>query len=328
MDSAWAKCDDVGVGPRAVQEALGDAQVAVEHAQRQVRHLAGLVQVGPDAAVQVAARMRGRGLRPGGDDQRGGVARLQRQPPRHGRLGRADGGVAGAERGRAAVRQGFAQSALDAGGRQAGQHDERTFRIAQLHLRQRGLGTQVVALGLARDVGGGVVGGQRGGLAHGVQRLGAQPQGLGMVGLERQQRLEVAQRVAEGGQAHGLAGGGQQPGHRVAPVARFQPVAGDAGRRAVELGQARGDPPVHLQAAVGRHLLDQRLLHQVVAEAVAAAQRQQHAGGQRDVQRLQAGHLRLGRQRLDGGDVQFVAAQRQPLEQSSARCRARRTAAR
>jgi hypothetical protein len=56
--------DDVGVGSRAVQEALGDAEVAVEDTQRQMRHLAGLVQVGPDTAMQVAARMRSGGLRP------------------------------------------------------------------------------------------------------------------------------------------------------------------------------------------------------------------------------------------------------------------------
>jgi len=72
------------VRPRAIQKTLSDAEVPVEHPQGQVRHMAGLVQVGPDAAVQFAPRMRGGGLRPRCDHQRRRVPGLQRQPACHG----------------------------------------------------------------------------------------------------------------------------------------------------------------------------------------------------------------------------------------------------
>ncbi len=147
----------------------------------------------------------------------------------------------------------------------------RPLGIAELDLRQRGLGPQVVAVGFAGGVGRGPVGRQRRRVAHRVERLGAQPQCLGMVRLEPQQRLEVPQGVAEGGQSHRLARRSQQPGHGLARLAGGQPVSGHDGRRHVQLGQPRGDLPVHLQAAMRRHLLDQGLPHQLMPEAVAGA---------------------------------------------------------
>ena len=60
----FGKRDDLRIGPRAVQEALQDAQLAVEHTHGQMRQLAGVVQVGPDALVQFPAGMRRRRLGP------------------------------------------------------------------------------------------------------------------------------------------------------------------------------------------------------------------------------------------------------------------------
>jgi len=93
-----------------------------------------------------------------------------------------------------------------------------------------------------------------------------------------------------------------------------QPVPGDAGRCHVQLRQARGDLAVHLQTAMGRHLLDQRLPDQLMPEAVADARRHQHPGGERRIERRQGGYLQLGTERFDRAHVEFIAAQRQPFE--------------
>ena len=81
--------DDVGVGARAVEQTLVDAQVPVEDADGELGQGRGLEQVGEDARAQVAPGVRGRGLGPRGDDQRGCVAGLQRQPTALGGLGGA-----------------------------------------------------------------------------------------------------------------------------------------------------------------------------------------------------------------------------------------------
>ena len=75
--------DHVRVGPRPVEQPLGHAEVAVEHADRELAQRVRVEQVGPEALPQVVAGVRGGGLRPGRDHQRGPVAGLPSASLRH-----------------------------------------------------------------------------------------------------------------------------------------------------------------------------------------------------------------------------------------------------
>ena len=311
-----------GVGPRAVQEALRDAQVAVEDAHRQVRHVAGLLQVGPHAAVQLAARVRRRGLRPGRDHQRRGVARLQRQPARHRRLGRADRRVGRAERGGAAVGQRLAQPAVDAARAQAlAAPRSAPFGSPCFTCASAALASRSSRFGLAGGVGRQPVGRERGRVAHRVQRLGAQAQRLRMVAARhassgsrwRSASLKAASRTASRAAAssQGMASRGLPPSSQWRAM---------LGRRSIELGEARGD----LRGASSGG--------DAAAPARPAPGAPARAGSDSGCPRAPARRgqcLRRapptaatcasGRQRLDGRDVELVAAQRQPLQQRERR---------
>ena len=86
----------------------------------------------------------------------------------------------------------------------------------------------------------------------------------------------------------------------------------DQARRRAGLGQPLRGLAVDGDPLVRRELLDQRLAHQLVAEAVAGAGDDQDPGVQRDVEQRE--RLRLGGagQRHDAGGIEVVARQRQP----------------
>ena len=91
-----------------------------------------LVQVGSHAVAQLAAGVRGGGLGPRGDGDRGGIARLQRKSARLGRLRRADLGIAESERRGAAERERLGQAPVDGRGLDSLEDLECAGRIAEL----------------------------------------------------------------------------------------------------------------------------------------------------------------------------------------------------
>ena len=222
--------DNLRIGSRSVKEALQDAELSVEHAHGQVRQLAGVLQVGPDALVQFPASMRRRRLGPRCGHEGQGVTCLQRQSTRLGRLLRAHGRIGRAEGRGAAVGQRFAQPSFDAVRPHAHQRLQRALRIA--------LFAQVVRHRLIGDAGGCAVGGHRSRIAHRIQGPRAQVERLGMTAVEGDQRLQMAQRIAEGGQAHRVSGCCEEPGHGFARAPSVEPVACHHGWRGVEFSQA------------------------------------------------------------------------------------------
>ena len=59
----------------------------------------------------------------------------------------------------------------------------------------------------------------------------------------------------------GITRSGQQPRHGIAWPVSVQPVAGNVGRHSIHVGQLYGNVSVHLQSAMRRHLVEQRLAH-------------------------------------------------------------------
>ena len=96
-------------------------------------------------------------------------------------------------------------------------------------------------------------------------------------------------------------------------------MVGDIGWGRRLPGQQFRDSAVHLRAPVQRHLIQQCLTHQFMAEHVATAGRCQHAFREPGVQRWQRRHNRCLSQRFDGGKVEAVATQGQPLQQRHGR---------
>ena len=250
------KRDDLRVGPRPVEKALGDAELAIEHTHGEVRHVASLVQVVPDTLMQFPASVRCCRLGPRRNHQRGGVTGLQRQPARLGRLGCAGGRVAHTQCRRTAVGQCHAQLAIDRHRLQSLQRLQGTLGVALLYLGQRGPGAQIVAVGLAGHSRRSTIRRHRGWIALGVERFGAQAQGLGVIRLKRQHRLQVAQSVAESRDPHRVARRCDEPWHRSARAARVEQMTRDTGWRHVQFGLAQGNYPVHFQPPVWRDLLD------------------------------------------------------------------------
>ncbi|MCY1537893.1 hypothetical protein D9M68_734050 [compost metagenome] len=140
----FCKGNDLGIGPRPVEESLQDAELPVEHAHGQVRQLARVLQVGPDALVQLPAGVRRRRLGPRGCHDGRDITGLQCQSPCLGRLARAHGRVGRAQGRGAAVGQRLAQPSVHTVRPHAHQLFERALGIALLDQRQGALRAQVV----------------------------------------------------------------------------------------------------------------------------------------------------------------------------------------
>ena len=307
--------DHLWIGARAIEKALHHAELAVEHPHRQVRQLRRVAQVQPHGLCQFAARMGRRRMRPRRDDQGGGVARGQRQPPRLGRLRAADGRVDRPQRGSATVGQGLAQPAFVGAGRQPLQCLHPALGVALFDLRQRGLGAQVIGQWTAIGFGGRPKCSHRPRIAQGVERLGAQPQRQGVLAVVRQHGLQVAQRVAEGGQPQGGLRGLEQPGLGFAQAAPGEPVARHQRGRQVQPGQALGDLTVQFEAAMRRDAVHQGLSHEFMAEAVARVVHHQGTPRQSEVQHREGLRLARGGEGDRRGRIDAVAGQRQPAHE-------------
>ena len=124
----------------------------------------------------------------------------------------------------------------------------------------------------------------------------------------------MPQRVAEGRQPHRVARRGQQPRHRLARAAPFEPMTRHDGRRGLELGQTLRGLAMHLQPVVRRDLIDQGLAHELVPEAQSRAGQHQHASSQRGIEHREGVGLGVWGQCRRRGGIELVAGQRHPLQ--------------
>ena len=130
----------------------------------------------------------------------------------------------------------------------------------------------------------------------------------------RAHRIDECQRVSVRADRGISLGRPEQIGHGVAGFPRLEEVMGDACRRGAELDEPFGGIAVDAAPAMGREVVEQRIAHERVTEAVSGARRLDDEGSEGAVEMGEGDVLGHSGQRDELVGVERGAHDRDPLQ--------------